>query len=165
MNEKIKYLEMIQAVITRMANNSHQLKQWCMVSMAAGWGLMVKHDFSFCVFIGMSMLTFVFWYLSSYYLQCERLFRNMYDEVVRANDSNKTDSEHRNMFSLTPTSEDRKNVESIWSVGWGPTLRWFYLMLMGINLVFFLSTCTQKQEPMDTTPEYKNLEASTQENK
>lgn len=148
-----------------MANNSHQLKQWCMVSMAAGWGLMVKADLSFWVFIGMCLLTGVFWYLSSYYLQCERMFRNMYDELVLANDTNQTASGHRKMFSLTPTTEDKKNVENIWSVGWRPTLRWFYLMLMGINLVFFLAMCTQTQDPICTIPEHKNIDNSTQVNK
>lgn len=82
MEHKIKYLEMIQAVITRMANNSNTVKHWSLITLGGGWSLMIHEVPTLHVFWAMTMLIGLFWWLSSFCLRCERMFRNIYDEVV-----------------------------------------------------------------------------------
>lgn len=77
---KLKHLELIQNVITRMANNSFLLKGWNLTILAALIGLNKDGLDGKVIFIGF-ILTVVFWVLDAYYLSQERIFRARYDEV------------------------------------------------------------------------------------
>lgn len=80
MENKIKHLEFVQAVITRMASNSFLLKGWCIILASALLGLAAKDSngkFTIVVFFPVVM----FWLLDVYYLRQERLFRKKYDEI------------------------------------------------------------------------------------
>lgn len=76
-----KYLELIQNSISRMADSSFRVKQLSMVTLGASWGLLNREEFSLHIFVGMCILVCVFWYQSSFYLRCERMYRNIYDRV------------------------------------------------------------------------------------
>lgn len=77
MSDKIKYLEMIQALITRMVNNSNTVKHWSLITLGGGWSLMIHEAPTLHVFCSMTILTGLFWWLSSFYLRSERMFRNI----------------------------------------------------------------------------------------
>jgi hypothetical protein len=77
---KLKHLEMIQLVISRMANNSFLLKGWSVTLTAAIFALAAKDaDRSF--FIVTLLPVIMFWGLDAYFLHQERLFRKLYDHV------------------------------------------------------------------------------------
>ena len=77
---KIKHLEMIEAVIERMAKNSFQLKGWAMTLVAAIIALSTKDaDKRFILFSIIPVLGF--WILDSYYLQQERKYTELYSQV------------------------------------------------------------------------------------
>ncbi len=76
--KKLRHLEMIQAVISRMAQNSFTIKAWTVTLVAGLFALAA--DKSDPVFV---LITFVpviaFWILDGYFLWQERLFRRLYD--------------------------------------------------------------------------------------
>jgi len=80
MEAKLKHLEFLQNIITRMANNSFLLKGWAVTLIAAMLSLN-KDDINLkIVFIGFFIIV-AFWILDAYFLGQERYFRARYDEV------------------------------------------------------------------------------------
>lgn len=80
-DRRIKHLELIQGVITRMANNSFMLKGWSLtvVTGILALGAAAPGNHKLLWLIGMPV--FLFWCLDGYYLWQERLFRRLYDDV------------------------------------------------------------------------------------
>jgi hypothetical protein len=77
---RIKHMEMIQAVIARLAGNSFLMKGWAVTLTVAFLGFAVdKSD------VGLAGAAFVpivvFGVLDAYYLRAERLFRALYNRV------------------------------------------------------------------------------------
>lgn len=81
--DKVKHLEFIQNAISRMANNSFMCKGWAITLLAALMvvdGAVIQSMLSIIPILAVLVLG-VFWFLDSYYLRLERLFRELYDEV------------------------------------------------------------------------------------
>lgn len=86
MEEKLKHLELIQNIITRMANNSFLLKGWSITIIVALIGINKDGLDGKVIFIGF-LVTLLFWILDAYYLAQEKIFRVLYDEVrMKSND-------------------------------------------------------------------------------
>jgi len=80
LENKLKHLEFIQSVISRMSGNSFLLKGWSVTLVAALFALAAKDsDRKYIVVAYFPVL--VFWILDAYFLSQERLFRNLYDSV------------------------------------------------------------------------------------
>ena len=80
----LKHLEFIQAVITRLANDSFLMKGWALTVAGAFYGFAVKGTTWQVAAIGL-MPVVVFWGLDAYFLRQERLFRGLYDQVRQHN--------------------------------------------------------------------------------
>ena len=81
--DRVKHLEMIQAIVTRMAGNSFLIKGWTVTVAAALVALAAKE--SEARFALVSLLPVLsFWGLDAYFLRYERLFRCLYDHVRSA---------------------------------------------------------------------------------
>lgn len=80
--EKIKHLEMIQGVITRMNSNSFQIKGWYITILSALCAIYASNPNPAFVAIGI-LPTVLFWAMDAYYLQQERKFRGLYQDVVK----------------------------------------------------------------------------------
>ena len=77
-----KHLEMVQGVITRMAENSRSCKLWCVTLVSAVLVLVArteKPDYALIALIP----AVLFLVLDTYYLALERAFRESYDAFVR----------------------------------------------------------------------------------
>lgn len=89
MDGKVNHLQMVQAVITRMAGNSFLLKGWSVTLVSALFALAAdksNHTFALLGYLPVVM----FWTLDAYFLRQERLFRALYDNI-RAQDAAKID--------------------------------------------------------------------------
>ena len=77
---KEKHLELIQNIITRMAQNSFAYKGWMLTILTGLLALSIQEINS-----GIHLISIVpivgFWGLDAYYLRQERLFRKLYDHV------------------------------------------------------------------------------------
>lgn len=80
MEGKLKYLEMIQGIINRMASNSFLLKGWTVTLVSGILALSDENLGEKGLFI-LLLPVIIFWGLDSYYLQQERLYRALYDKV------------------------------------------------------------------------------------
>jgi hypothetical protein len=80
----LKHLEFIQAVITRLANDSFLMKGWALTVAGAFYGFAVKGTSWKVAAIGL-MPVLIFWGLDAYFLRQERLFRGLYDQVRQHN--------------------------------------------------------------------------------
>lgn len=80
--DHVKHLEMIQAIITRMAQNSFALKGWSVTIVAGILALGVAAGNTRIIWLAV-LPALAFWALDGYYLRQERLFRKLYDRVRR----------------------------------------------------------------------------------
>ncbi len=87
--KKIKHLEMIEAIIERMAKNSFQLKGWSMTLVAlVGAFSSQGSDKRFMILAFIPIIGF--WLLDAFYLQQERRYKQLYKNVA-AKDEDKID--------------------------------------------------------------------------
>lgn len=87
-NRKIKHLEFIQSNIARMNQCSFQMKGWMITIVSALLALFVasvdkETSTGNAMYIFIAIVpTLIFWFLDSYYLQQERKFRGIYNDIV-----------------------------------------------------------------------------------
>ncbi|BBZ56037.1 MULTISPECIES: hypothetical protein [Mycolicibacterium] len=76
-----KHMDFVQAIITRLANNSFLLKGWTLTLASAVLGLAITQKHA-----GLALAALVpvaaFWLLDTYYLRQERAFRDMYVDIA-----------------------------------------------------------------------------------
>ena len=78
---QIKHLEMIQAVIARMAQNSFAFKGWTAALVTGIFVIAAANGVNPRLLLVALLPTLAFWGLDGYYLWQERLFRKLYDAV------------------------------------------------------------------------------------
>jgi hypothetical protein len=87
MDAKLKHLEFVQAVISRMAGNSFLLRSWSVTLAAALFALAAKDTNHKLIAVAYYPIL-IFWILDGYFLSQERLFRALYDKVRQLPDAN-----------------------------------------------------------------------------
>lgn len=78
---QIKHLEFIQDAVSRMNSNSFQMKSWMLVIATALLGSFANTGNQNFILLAL-LPTVIFWGLDSYYLQQERKFRGIYNDVA-----------------------------------------------------------------------------------
>jgi hypothetical protein len=126
MKKKIKHLEFIQLVITRMNVNSFLLKGWSVTLVAALFAFAAK-DTNIEYVLITYISTPLFWFLDGYYLSQERQYRGLYNSVKNKNESD---------INFDMNAKSFKN----WNTGWissvfSITLILFYGALTSITLI------------------------------
>lgn len=81
MEEKIKHLEFVQNVITRLNTNSFQLKGWMIAIVSALLALYASSGKAIYIFVAIAP-SIIFWSLDAYYLKQEKLYRKLYNDIV-----------------------------------------------------------------------------------
>jgi hypothetical protein len=89
MESKLKHLEFIQNIITRMNTNSFLVKGWNITIVSALIAIYASNQ-NICILLIGIIPTILFWFLDTYYLTQERKFRGLYNDVagVSANPKN-----------------------------------------------------------------------------
>jgi len=130
MENKLKHLEMVQGVITRMAGNSFLLKGWTVVLISAILALSSSESNSQVVYLAY-LPAAVFWLLDGFFLRQERLFGELYDDV-RAKSEDAID------FCMD-TAPFESKVQSWLAVAFSKTLRLFHgVMFLAITAVWLV---------------------------
>ena len=78
---QIKHLEMIQGIINRMNTNSFQIKGFTVAIVSALLTLYSRNQNGWLIAIGIPPIL-ILWILDSYYLQHERIFRGIYNDII-----------------------------------------------------------------------------------
>ncbi len=121
MERKLKHLEFIQFVISRMATNSFLIKGWSITIASAIFVLSTKDGNPSLIPVAY-LPVIVFWFLDAYFLRQERLYRKLYNDV-RAKVPDEID------FSLDATVYS-KSVDGYLKTFFSITLRWFHGILL-----------------------------------
>lgn len=79
-DQRIKHLELIQAVISRLGTDSFLVKGWSATLVAAFVGFAIDKD-EWGLAIAGVVPAILFWMLDAYFLRAERLFRELFDAV------------------------------------------------------------------------------------
>jgi hypothetical protein len=82
MENQRKHLDMIQAIVARLAGNSFLLKGWSVTLVTALFAFAAKDSKAYFVYLAY-LPAFTFWLLDSYYLWQERSFRALFDVIRR----------------------------------------------------------------------------------
>ena len=149
----LKEVDILQDIIRRMASNSFLLKGWC-VTLVVGI-LLLKGPEKYGVVLAFVPLV-AFWYLDAYFLRQERLFRKLYDWVIRHRLQLHTDEGLFDMSNEARSDEDfEEEVDSIRETmfcsakkGKTNTLRLFYGSMaipLVIRLVYLLVSLIIKE--------------------
>lgn len=86
MENKLKHLELIQSVVTRMATNSFMIRGWSITLVSAVFGLAAAGaNFKFITITYFAIPLFLL--LDGYYLHQERCFRALYESVALKTES------------------------------------------------------------------------------
>ncbi len=132
-DEQIKHLEFIQDVITRMNNNSFQMKGWMLAIVSALLGFYA--DSGNTRFAAVAILPIItFWLLDTYYLWQERKFRGLYKDVAKITSHNEIKP-----FAMRPDLYTEGEY-SFWDVLTSVTILPLYdlmIVLLGIISIFF----------------------------
>lgn len=145
--ERVKHLEMIQAVIARLGSDSFLVKGWAVAATGVFLGFAVSNDQAWLALPSV-VITGMFWTLDTYYLRSERLFRLLYDRV------RKPDRGDYEPFAMNATSEDfidslptedRDRVMRR-SVAFSRTLLWLYVGLALAAGTVAWATATQIED-------------------
>lgn len=81
MDKKLKHLDFIQNVITRMNSNSFLIKGWTITLVAALFALAAKDSNLNFVLVSYVVIP-IFWILDGFFISIERRFRDLYNEVI-----------------------------------------------------------------------------------
>lgn len=126
--ERIKHLELIQAVVTRLAKEAALIRGWALTVSAAFFAFAAE-SLSWPVAAVGILPVLAFWGLNAYYLRAERQYRLLYDRV-RAKDKKVPP------FSMHARDEP---ADSWWETAWSPTLRTFYGVISTVGAVIILA--------------------------
>ena len=115
--EKIKHLEFIQNIINRMNSNSFHIKGWMITILSALLALYANTNNVSYVFVAIIPTT-LFWYLDAFYLQQERKFRELYNDIL-------PDDSTIPLFA-TPIDNYTTCRCCLWSTFFSKTIGWLY---------------------------------------
>ena len=125
-----KEIDLIQACITRMANNSFLLKGWAISIIAVVLALADKAANPALLSTVLLIPLLSFWYLDAFFLRTEKMYRKMYEWVLekRKNDDSTF------LYDLNP-NRFKDGVGSIREVMLSITLKCFYGIPVLLTLV------------------------------
>ncbi len=129
-DQEIKHLEMIQSAVNRFAANSFQMKGWMLTIVSALLGFFANSGNTKFVLVAI-LPVLVFWGLDAYYLQQERKFRGIYNDVVTPNKDRKVE-----LFEM-PIKNYSDGKYSFWDVFTSQTMLLLYLSVTLILLAIY----------------------------
>ena len=133
MDNKIKHLELIQSIVSRMSNNSFMLKGWT-VTLVAGIFALAGKDAEKLYLIVAFVPVVAFWGLDSFYLLQERLYRSLYDKVRQTEEDNID-------FSLKAAIEEFGSAKNCYcSCLFSNTEKWFYIPIILVCIIIVVLT-------------------------
>jgi hypothetical protein len=83
-SHRVKHLELIQAVITRMGQNSFTVRGWSVTLVSVVFALIAAKDAPPLAALIALVPAVVFWGLDAYYLRQERLYQAVVADLTRA---------------------------------------------------------------------------------
>jgi len=131
----LKEIEIIQDIIKRMAFNSFMIKGWTITLVAV---TLLLRGSKYQVLIAFIPIL-VFWFLDAYFLWQERLYRRLYNWVIK----NRMDTDEY-LFDINAyrfKNEEQSKLRIMFSI----TLGWFYGSIFILTLIYAIYVFLQKE--------------------
>lgn len=136
-----KELDLIQACITRMANNSFFVKGWLVSIYAIVLTLMGENVNHLLISLILLAVNITFWWLDAFFLRAEKAYRNIYDWVLIERPLNNREFLYNlNPNKVRPNLEQIDSVEKVmrtttlwkfYCITFIPTIAWFISNIIG----------------------------------
>ena len=120
---KLKHLELIQGVITRMAGNLFYLRGWVITLVAGVLALLSQISGDVLPFLLVILVMIISWIYDGYFLSLERMYRDLYNKVRKLN-AKEVD------FSMDVTEFQKYKKNTIFFCMLSSTLLFFYAPLI-----------------------------------
>ncbi len=127
-----KEIDLIQTCINRMANNSFLLKGWSVSLVTVILALNDNKGISNLAYFSLFIPLICFWYLDAFFLRTERMYRKMYDWVLK---NRNNDKEYQ--YDLNPHRFSAE-VDGITKIMMSKTLSGFYGGLNTVLLIWII---------------------------
>ena len=128
--ERIKHLEFIQTVVSRLSTNSFLVKGWAITVAGAFYAYVTAH-LSWRVALVSLLPVAAFWWLDAYFLRQERLFRCLYNDVRVADRETEPFS-----MDVRPYRAEHTWIAAITSI----TLVILYSAILAVGLIILLAS-------------------------
>lgn len=126
--DRVKHLEMIQAVIARLGSDSFLIKGWAVTVTGVFLGFTVNSRLEGLAGVAAAVVIF-FWALDTYYLRSERLFRLLFLQA-RTGSVELFEMDATSKPFTTSLQAGDRSLASYPKTLLRPTLRWLYLGLL-----------------------------------
>lgn len=127
--QRLKFLEFIQNIITRMNANSFQIKAMCVAVISVLFAVYAANGNKTIIYVSLISLILCC-FLDMYYLWQEKRFRALYDEVLQENSKIQD-------FDLGAFVNYHKGFDSYLKVFLSAVICWFYGALAICNAVLW----------------------------
>ncbi len=122
---RLKHLDMLQSVIGRLGTNGFVIKGWAITVAGAFFGFAVsERDWGLAA--ASVIPTVLFWFLDAYFLRAERLFRSLFARVRSATRTEAFFMDATGAEFVASLGDAERQVASLRSTAWRPTLRLLY---------------------------------------
>lgn len=132
-NDLHKEIDLIQNCISRMARNSFMLKGWAISLLAVVLAITTDRLNPLFLFFSVFVPLVCFWYLDAFFLRTEKMYRKMYEWVLKERKEGRLDFQ----YDLEP-SRFKNQVKSHCRVMLSTTLRVFYGIPSLVVLIIIL---------------------------
>ena len=105
-----KEIDLIQACITRMAQNSFVIKGWFVSIYAVILALLPERVNMFLLCISLVAVNVIFWYLDGFFLRTEKIYRKIYDWVLAERPQNNRELMYQSLLILRKYSWKVKRI-------------------------------------------------------
>lgn len=102
-----KYIDIIESIITRMSDNSKQMKEWCIALVTGLVGVSFTIKVGWLCVVALPVVA-IFRHLDAFYLQLERCFRCLYDEFIKAIKDGKQSKKEKMLYRTSIKKYTRK---------------------------------------------------------
>lgn len=126
-----KHLEFVQGIINRLANNSFLIKGWSITILTGLLAVYIATSSEYFILLSIIPIL-IFWLLDSYYLWQERLFRDLYDQIVLG--------EHPSDYSINFDNVNVKNKKYL-SVAFSKTIFPLHASISILVIASYLIIC------------------------
>ena len=147
-DNRIKHLEMIQAVVARLGSNGFLIKGWAVTVAGFFLGFGVNRE-KWGLALAGAAPTVLFWLLDASFLRNERLFRDLFDRVRKGGEDpfymGATAPHYLDRIKAEATTGERaENIGSRWLTLWREALVLFYgsILLACIVTAFIICRST-----------------------
>lgn len=132
--DRLKHLEFIQAIVTRLGTSSFLIKGWTLTIAAAFFAVLVSHLNWGVALIGLVPIV-TFWFLDGRFLWQERLFRALYDDVRQP---------EKNAEPMSMNVSPYKDTKTWAKATFSPTLMLFYGALVLVDVVLIIAAVARR---------------------